>query len=281
MRSLLIASVVAIALAGCSVAIEERYLLFPWSQKLPPLADDVVRRNVEVPVGGGVVLRGWLLDVPDERFTLVFYYGNGQSVVGEVTELYMLADILRADVVCVDYRGYGFSDGKPTLAQLDDDALRVFDHAARQARGRPMLVMGYSLGAGVAAVVAARREAAGAILVAPPASPDAIVDHIESRLPWYARLFFDLEPAPSLRALDPTPERAIRDVTEPLLVVHGTADPDVPFHHGRRLFERAGSRRKQHCAVEGEDHAMALFAVDRYRTCVTEFVESIAHDAAR
>ena len=65
MRSLLIASAAAIALAGCSVAIEERYLLFPWSQKLPPLADDVTRRNVEVPAGGGVVrvMARWLFRI--------------------------------------------------------------------------------------------------------------------------------------------------------------------------------------------------------------------------
>jgi len=266
----------ALALLGaCTVTLEERHVLFPWRRQLPPFSEAILRHNVEIPVPGGVVLRGWLLDVPDERLTIVYFYGNGQSAIDQAHELYTLADHLRADVICVDYRGYGFSDGVPTLAQLGDDGLRVFDHAAARAAGRPVVVMGYSLGSGAAVLVGARRDAAAVILVAPPASPRAMVDHMESRLPWYARLFFDVEPAPALRDLNPTPEMAIRQVTEPLLVVHGTADDVVPFAHGRRLFERAASRRKEFCSIPGEDHAMALFAVDAYRTCVTEFVSSI------
>jgi fermentation-respiration switch protein FrsA (DUF1100 family) len=135
--------------------------------------------------------------------------------------------------------------------------------------------MGYSLGTGVAVLVGARREAAGVILVAPPAAPAAMVDFMESRLPWYARLFFDLEPGRALRELDPTPETAIQKLTEPLLVVHGDADDVVPFSHGRRLFERAASPKKRFCPIEGEDHAMALFAVGPYLDCVTDFVAEL------
>jgi fermentation-respiration switch protein FrsA (DUF1100 family) len=116
---------------------------------------------------------------------------------------------------------------------------------------------------------------AAVILVAPPASPAAMVEHMESRLPWYAALLFDLEPAPELRDLDPTPVGAIGGLHEPLLVVHGTADDVVPFAQGRLLYARAGSPRKRFCAIEGEDHAMALFSVDRYRDCVTSFLAGI------
>jgi uncharacterized protein len=262
-------------MGGCTIEIEERHLLFPWPRQLPVFDERIERRNLEVVAGEGVRLRGWLLDVPDERLVLVYFYGNAQSVVGSAHELYSLADRLRADVACVDYRGYGFSGGRPSFDRLGDDALLVFDHVQARAGGRPVVVMGYSLGSGPAVLVASRRRAAAAVLVAPPSSPEAMVDHMESRLPWYAGLFFDLEPSPALRRLDPVPETAIREVFEPLLVVHGTADTVVPIEQGRRLFRLAGSRRKQLCEVPGEDHAMALFAVDRYRECLSAFVAGV------
>jgi hypothetical protein len=268
------------ALGGCTIEIQEHHLLFPWDRQLPPFAEDITRRNVDVPVGDGVTLRGWLLDVPDERFTLIYFYGNGQSVIDSARELYTLADRLRADVLCVDYRGYGFSDGHPSLAQIGEDGLRVFDRASARAGGRGVVAMGYSLGSGVAVLVGARRAAAAVILVAPPASPHAMVAHMEASLPWYARLFFDLRPAPSLRRLDPVPDTAIRQVTEPLLVVHGTSDPVVPFAQGRRLFERAASRRKRLCPIPGEDHAMALFAVPAYSECVISFLRGLGGGGA-
>ncbi|HWM84898.1 MAG TPA: alpha/beta fold hydrolase [Kofleriaceae bacterium] len=269
------AALVALALAGCTFEIREQHLLFPWPERLPPFAEEIARRNLELEVEAGVTLRGWLLDVPDERFTLVYFYGNGQSVAGAAIELYSLADRLRADVACVDYRGYGFSGGSPSLELLGRDGLRVFDHVASRSGGRPVVAMGYSLGSGAAVLIGASRDTAAVVLVAPPASPGAMVDHMESMLPWYARLFFDLEPGQALRRLDPVPDTAIRRVTEPLLVVHGTADPVVPIAHGRRLFERAASRRKRFCEIAGEDHAMALFAVSRYRDCVTQFLAGV------
>jgi pimeloyl-ACP methyl ester carboxylesterase len=262
----------AVLAAACTVEIGERQLLFPWPSRLPPFSEQIDRRNVEIAAGDGVTLRGWLLDVPDERFTLVFFYGNGQSVVGSSVELHTLAHLLRADVVCVDYRGYGFSNGTPTFERLAADALLVFDHALARAGGKRVVLMGYSLGTGPAVLVASRRDAGALVLVAPPASPRSVVAHFESRLPWYARLFFDLEPAAPLRRLDPVPETAIRRVREPVLVVHGTEDAVVPFADGERMFRLAPGRGKRFCRIEGEDHAMALFAVTAYRECVVDFL---------
>src|SRR5262245_54043897 len=185
LRAALTALTALVALgAACTVQIEERHVLFPWPSQLLPFNEEIARRNVEVPAEDGVVLRGWLLDVPHERMTVVFFYGNGQSTIDRSAELYTLAGELSADVICVDYRGYGFSDGAPTLAHLGQDGLRVFDHATGRAGGKPVVVMGYSLGSGAAVLVGARRPAAAVILVAPPASPRAMVEHMESRLPW-------------------------------------------------------------------------------------------------
>ena len=267
-----------VAVAGCTIEVQERHLLYPWPQQLAPFDERIARRNLEVKTGDGAVLRGWLLDVPDQRFTLLYFYGNAQSVVGNVVELYSLADRLRADVACVDYRGYGFSGGQPSFEALSRDSLVVFDAVRARAPG-PIVVMGYSLGSGAAVMIGSRRAAAAVVLVAPPASPRAMVDHMESNLPWYARLFFDLEPGEALRRLDPVPETAIRTLAEPLLVVHGTADQVVPLEHGRRLFGLAASGRKVMCEVPGEDHAMALFAVDTYRECVVSFLAGIGSDS--
>jgi fermentation-respiration switch protein FrsA (DUF1100 family) len=262
-------------MAACNVEVGEKQLLFPWPQRLPAFDERIERRNLEIQTRDGATLRGWLLDVPDERFTVVYFYGNAQSVVGSTIDLYALADRLRADVACVDYRGYGFSGGASSSSLMGEDSLAVFDHVRARAGNGPIVAMGYSLGTAPAILIASARDIAALVLVAPPASAEAVVEHWESRLPWYARLFFDLELAPHLRALEPTPERAMRRVGEPVLVVHGTADEVVPLAHGRRLYRAAASRRKRMCEIAGEDHQMALFSVERYRTCLTSFLQSI------
>jgi pimeloyl-ACP methyl ester carboxylesterase len=72
-----------------------------------------------------------------------------------------------ADVVTFHYRGYAPSTGAPSAKALSEDALLIHDEAARRFPGRPVIAVGFSVGTGVAAHLAAHRPIAGAILVTP------------------------------------------------------------------------------------------------------------------
>ena len=91
--------------------------------------------------------------------------------------------------------------------------------------------------------VAAAREAKALILEAPYT---AAVDIAAETYPWIPT---------SLLMRDPFLSRVhIRDVAEPLLVVHGTADTVVPFAMGEALFALANSP-KQMVVKEGAGHS--------------------------
>src|SRR5437868_7089444 len=66
---------------SCTVAIGESSLFPPRSEILPAMPEGVVRRNVELKATDGIVLRGWYLEKPDTRRTILFFYGNRSSVV--------------------------------------------------------------------------------------------------------------------------------------------------------------------------------------------------------
>jgi hypothetical protein len=72
-----------------------------------------------------------------------------------------------ADVVTFHYRGYAPSTGTPSAKALTEDALLIHDEAARRFPGRPVVAVGFSVGTGVAAHLAAHRPVAGVILVTP------------------------------------------------------------------------------------------------------------------
>jgi pimeloyl-ACP methyl ester carboxylesterase len=63
----------------------------------------------------------------------------------------------------MNYRGYGGSDGKPSEQALLSDALFVIDHvlAAEGIDPAHVVLMGRSLGSGVAVHVAAKRKVGG------------------------------------------------------------------------------------------------------------------------
>jgi len=133
------------------------------------------------------------------------------------------------DFVVVDYRGYGTSDGRiESEARLLADAERVWAWVAdRYAPDRVSLV-GYSLGAALAAhvaCVAADRPPARLVLLAPFYSVRDL-----------ARRLVPFVPIGLLRY----PLRTDRALAEcrhglPVTIFHGTEDGTVPPSQGRRL----------------------------------------------
>lgn len=195
---------------------------------------------VELPVPGAIV-RGWHLPGAPEGPVLLWFHGNGETVHG-------LADLLRDfkssgfGLVAVDYRGYGGSSGTPTPANADDDAVAIFDWAAR--RYARVVVYGRSIGTGPAVWVASRRQVAGLILESPFTSLAAM-----------ARKGFPLFPSfLAGRAFDNLAR--IGGVKAPVLIISGERDATIPPEMGQRLYERVIERggTAERWVVPGAEH---------------------------
>ena len=162
-----------------------------------------------------------------------------------------LANRYQADVLCVDYRGYGFSPATfvahgPKLVRVEADALAVFDYLAARSPGKAIVAVGYSLGTIFATHVAANRPVAGVVLRAPGTSVKDMADAFLESLPWYERMWVKVDVEPELVALHPQPIDDIGNVHAPLLIVHGTRDSQVPFALGEKLFAAATAAREKH-----------------------------------
>ena len=185
------------------------------------------RRQFETP---GAMLRGWVLpaDEPSKR-PLVFYYGgNGEDV--SRTALALAEAGFPGTLVFVPYRGYGGDDGVPSEAALFQDALAIHDQASAALvhDGRRM-VIGRSLGSGVAAYLASERDIDAAVLVTPF---DSIVEVAAERFPWLPvamllrHRFESIELAPDLQI--------------PALFVIAQRDEVIPLPRTLALLESWG-----------------------------------------
>jgi uncharacterized protein len=101
---------------------------------------------------------------------LVYFGGNGEDVSHSLPQLTQ-AFPDRA-IYLMHYRGYGGSSGTPVEAALHQDALALFDKV--HATHSDVVVMGRSLGSGVAVRLASRRPASRLVLVTPYDSIEGI-----------------------------------------------------------------------------------------------------------
>lgn len=117
---------------------------------------------------------------PDESRTLILGFGgnawNGQDVAEYLHELYP-----DHDVVAFHYRGYAPSTGSPSAEALIADAPLVFDASVERLKPKRIIVVGFSIGTGVAAQLSAKRKIDGLILVTPFDSLKAVA---QSMYPW-------------------------------------------------------------------------------------------------
>jgi pimeloyl-ACP methyl ester carboxylesterase len=119
---------------------------------------------------------------------------NADAAAEYLRDLYPASDILT-----FHYRGYAPSQGTPGAAALLADSLRVHDFAAARFQGRPIVAVGFSIGSGIAAHVAAKRPVRGLVMVTPFDSLTSVVADHYSWLP--VRLLFrnPIDPARDLQ----------------------------------------------------------------------------------
>lgn len=143
-----------LAICGLLYGSQRAYIYYP------------VPRHAEVP---SFVLKSGDADVVvstngiDSAQAVLYFGGNAEDVSPVV------APLARAfpgrTVYAMHYRGYGGSTGTPSELALVADASRLFEQVATQHRG--IVVVGRSLGSGIAIQVAAAHQAERLVLVTP------------------------------------------------------------------------------------------------------------------
>ena len=154
-------------LAGALILLlgwyEPHLIYFPARDlERTPAALGLPFEDVELRTADGERVHGWFLSAPaPASVTVLLLHGNAGNISHRFEKLAVLRN-LGADVLIVDYRGYGRSSGRPTETGTYRDADAAYEYLV-QARGidpRRLVLYGESLGAAVAvdlAVAQARR----------------------------------------------------------------------------------------------------------------------------
>ncbi len=190
----------------------------------------VAYQDVWLETGDGLAIHGWFVPATEARGTLLFFHGNAGNISHRLDSIRIFHE-LGLNVLIIDYRGYGQSEGSPSESGLYRDAEAAMAHLIRE-RETPIediILFGRSLGAAVAAQMAIRYQDVGGLI-------------LESAFTSVADMAAELYPIFPARLLVRHRYDALetlQDVSSPVLVVHSPDDEIVPYAHGRRLYEAA------------------------------------------
>jgi len=227
--------------------VEERDVFQP--QTTPVRPETFNRRNIEVALTDGNILRGIAITKIAARANILYFCGNAEMAQATTLEMTKWAERYNVNAICVDYRGYGASSGSPAVKHLGSDALRVYDQTSEMRKGLPTIVIGYAIGSLPATFVAANRQCSGLVLIAPITSfEDQNMypkDQTSRLVPLYHKPFSGratMKPAFEIPAkIEPIYQ--ISKVAAPLLVIHGEDDTEIPSVCGMKIYSLAKSKK--------------------------------------
>lgn len=225
-------------------SIDELLLFFPskfprgdWKPR------DLQFQDVFFEAEDGTKLHGWYCPAKKPRAVALVAHGNAGHVASRAPWLRYLQSKARVSVLMFDYRGYGRSEGTPTVEGAIQDATAARAKLCELAdiEDSEMLLMGESLGGAIVVQLAAKSPPRALILQSTFSSLRDVADVHYPRLSW-------LVPPGKLDSA--TQIAAFRG---PLLQSHGTADRTIPFASGQKLF-RAANEPKEFVAIKNAGH---------------------------
>jgi uncharacterized protein len=232
---------------------------------------------LQITASDGTRLHAVALTQPAARLTVLFFGGNLSRVSSGGRRVAEQLLPLGVNLLLVDHRGSGRSEGQPTVDLLLSDALAVFDYLTHE-RGIPaatIVVHGHSLGSFMAGHVARNRPVGGLVL---SGSATNTQDWVAASVPWYFKPFVHTEIDPAL--VDRGNLAAVEQQRAPLLVIGGQRDELSPPILSRKLAAAAQRAQRPVALViaRGADHEHLLDHADviaAYRTLLQGIVDSL------
>jgi pimeloyl-ACP methyl ester carboxylesterase len=159
--------------------------------------------------------------------TLIFYFGgNAENTNYTVLELIEHKDLLKFKWILMNYPGYNGSSGKPSEKNFYQFALWLYENTTKKDHSyKNVIIMGRSIGTGVATFLANKVKCSKLILITPF---DSIENIAKKFYPLYPTSIFLKHKFPSYKY--------IQNLNIPILILAAEKDEIIPKHSTENLL---------------------------------------------
>ena len=192
-----------------------------------------------------IKLKSWFIKKDLNKLkTILIFHGNAGNLFNRVYKLNEL-NKLDVNILLISWRGFSGNKGKPTEKNLYHDAEEAVKWLNnRGAISKNIILYGESLGTGVATELGTRNAFGGIILESPFTS-----------IANAAKIYYPYLPVNIILKDRYDSIGKIKNITTPILIMHGRKDNIVPQKMGLELYEKANQPKFSYFP-ENDDHMM-------------------------
>jgi len=190
-------------------------------------------------------LKSWFIKKDLNKFkTILIFHGNAGNLFNRVYKLNEL-NKLDVNILLISWRGFSGNKGKPTEKNLYHDAEEAIKWLNnRGVISKNIILYGESLGTGVATELGTSNAFGGIILESPFTS-----------IANAAKIYYPYLPVNIILKDRYDSIGKIKNITTPILIMHGKKDNIVPQKMGLELYEKANQPKFSYFP-ENDDHMM-------------------------
>jgi uncharacterized protein len=222
--------------------------------------------DVWISADDGIKLHAWWIPAENSKFTFLAFHGNAGNISDRAYVDRFLHE-LPVNVLAVEYRGYGKSEGQPSEKYFYRDARSALRYLQEKRGIDPQTIISYgqSLGTAIATDLASESKVGGLVLEAPFPS----IASMARRAYWFL-------PGLSLLVGSQFDTKSkIENVKVPLLIVQCASDPVIPPDLGQQVYAAAPSPKTLLKFDMSCHEESALLAPTRYKVGLLAFFAKI------
>ncbi|MFZ6744795.1 alpha/beta hydrolase [Undibacterium sp. JH2W] len=259
--TLVLPACLVLNLSACmTMQIGERNFIHPDSKSgykqqeqfdqaaLQRVASNATLQEHRIATTDSQTLRGVSMLQAGAGATVLYFGGNMFHLDRHAGHIAAALGQCKLNLFMFDYRGYGRSTGEPGVANMQSDALQIYDYVRQHSQGK-LIVHGQSLGSFMAAYVAQQRQPDGLVM---ESTANNAYDWASANMPWYARPFVSIELSPVLKNIDNA--AALSAYTGNSLLVMGDKDKVTPLELGQKVYAAIPQGNKRLFVSAGGEH---------------------------
>ncbi len=244
------------------------YSPFPMYADRPAASSDILAYPIELEEGIKLYCGLWTASKGSP--TILYFHGNGETVAVHewIAPYYTERGI---NIFVAEYRGYGLSDGKPTISNMIGDAHVIFEKfreiIGKEGFAESYFAMGRSLGSIPAVELAFHYQDTINGLIVESGTANNF------RRMW-AYLTSDAEKTILDEESTFLNKVKVRHIRKPTLIIHGGDDEIIPVSEGKELYGNSAAGDKRILIIPGAGHNDILTAQpDMYFNTIERFVK--------
>jgi uncharacterized protein len=243
---------------------EQKSIYFPikaWKETPDKIKVDY--EDCYIKAMDGTKLNAWYIPHPKAKTTVLFCHGNAGNISHRLFRIQFF-QALEANVLMLDYRGYGKSSGRPSEKGLYQDVLAAYDYLVieRNIAGESIIAYGKSLGCAVVTELSQHREIGYLVLESPFVSVEQVAQEM---ITWFPMKYIIRQ------RYDNASKLASSGVRK--LIVHGRYDEIIDFKHAETLHQLA-AEPKSFIAFDGGHNDTLYVTSEAYQKVIKNIMKT-------